>query len=115
MKKLLSLSMALVGLCFLGSCSKEEENVVEKGSVVFWSDQDAGCGPISIMMGDAVVGTLSNYSSNGVAPDCGELGYVTLDLDPGSYSYNASDQCGTWSGLITVNEGSCLSYLLDYK
>lgn len=107
------LSTALTGLLFLGSCSKDEP--IEDGSIVFWTDQDAGCGPISISMGSTVIGILSNFSTTGAAPDCGDIGYVTLDLAPGSYSYNAEDQCGSWSGMFTIQEGQCLSYLLDQK
>jgi len=112
MKKLFLLSTALTGLLFLGSCTKED-TVIQDGSITFWTDADAGCGAITISLGENVVGTLSNYSENGVAPDCGDIGYVTLDLAPASYSYNAEDECGTWSGLITIKEGQCQTFLLD--
>lgn len=112
MNKLFLLSTALTGLLFLGSCTKEEAPI-EDGSVTFWTDQDAGCGHITISLGDNLVGTLSNYVENGVAPECAEIGYVTLELAPGSYSYNANDQCGSWSGLITIKEGECQTLLLD--
>tara|TARA_B100000900_G_C20445769_1_gene660975 strand:- start:368 stop:529 length:162 start_codon:yes stop_codon:yes gene_type:complete len=53
-------------------------------------------------MGSSVVGTMSNFSSTGAAPDYEDLGDVTLDLAKGSYSYNAEDQCGSWSGMFTI-------------
>jgi len=112
MTKLFLLSTALTGLLFLGSCTKDDVTI-EDGSITFWTDQDVGCGPITISLGENVVGTLSNFSENGVAPDCGDIGYVTLELAPGSYSYNADDQCGTWSGLITIRDGECQTFLLD--
>ena len=112
MKRLFLLSTVLTGLLFLGSCTKED-TIIQDGSITFWTDGDDGCGLITIALGENTVGTLSNFSVNGVAPDCGDLGFVTLDLAPGSYSYNADDECGSWSGLITIYEGECQTLLLD--
>ena len=106
--------------CTDGNAINYEEDAEEddgsceyKGKITFWTDEDKGCGEIKIKMGGEVVGTLSNYSTNGVAPECGDTGWVTLELEPGTYSYNAVYLCGSWSNTFTIKSNGCHTELLD--
>jgi hypothetical protein len=105
-------TILILALFSLAACKKEA--TIEKGSIIFYTDEDNGCGEIEVSMGSSKVGTISNYSTTGAAPSCGTVGYLTLDLDPGSYSYNAVDKCNvTWSGTFNITENGCFRLLLD--
>lgn len=47
------------------------------------------------------------------APDYGAIGFVTLELEPGTYYYDAEGNCGTWSGNFNIVGGNCSAILLD--
>lgn len=76
------------------------------GQATFWTQSDLGCGNINVSINGYGTQTISAFHSGG-DPNCGSSGTATFDLPAGTYSYSASCSNQTWSGNITVNEGSC--------
>lgn len=84
------------------------------GSVIFWTNQDYGCGPISVTLNGEGNSTITGFYP-GSSPDCEDVdaGGVFDELAPGSYSYSANCVDYSWSGNITIEEDSCLSIRLS--
>jgi len=83
-----------------------------KGDVKFWTDQDLGCGYITVNVNGVGSSTLTGYYYS--TPECTNdgIGGNFNDLTPGTYSYTAQCQGYTWSNTFTVTEDSCLKYKL---
>ncbi len=84
-----------------------------KGDVKFWTNQDYGCGPITVNLNSVGSSTITGYYYAG-NPDCTVDGYGGNfnDLTPGTYSYTASCQGYNWDGTLTITEDTCLRYQL---
>lgn len=78
------------------------------GECIFWTSTST-YGQIKIQINGGNVGTVTVYSSNGLAPDCGTNGYVTIDRPAGTYSYHAESLDGNWvwNGSVTIANGVC--------
>ncbi|MBI9037774.1 MAG: hypothetical protein JEY97_06535 [Bacteroidales bacterium] len=86
-----------------GSCTYNDP----KGEGVFWVDTDYGIGTISVYVEGTFEGKITSFYSTGT-PDCGASGCVTIERDPGSYSFYAESQLGIyWNGSITISSGGC--------
>lgn len=83
------------------------------GDVIFWTNADFGCGPISVDVSGVGSSTLTGYFPSG-APDCSNTsaGGNFNNLDPGNYSFSASCSNLQWNGNFTVTENSCLRFEL---
>jgi len=83
------------------------------GSVIFWTNQDYGCGQILVTLNGEGSSTISGFYP-GSSPDCEDIeaGGVFDELAPGSYSYSASCVDYSWNGNVTIEEDSCLSFQL---
>ncbi len=83
-----------------------------KGDVKFWTNQDYGCGPVTVNLSGVGTSTITGYY--GSAPNCTPDGYGGNfnDLPEGTYSYTASCQGYNWDGTITITEDSCLRFQL---
>lgn len=83
-----------------------------KGDVKFWTNQDYGCGNITVNVSGVGSSTISGYY--GGSPDCTIDGYGGNfnDLPEGTYSYTASCQGYNWDGTFTITEDSCLRFQL---
>lgn len=79
-------------------------------SVTFWSDFSGP--PISVTISGYGSGSITAIGSS--APDCGLSGNFTRTLDPGTYSYTASDGNLSWkNGSFTISGNtSCTTVLL---
>jgi hypothetical protein len=82
------------------------------GDVIFWINQDYGCGPISVNVSS--VGSSSITGFYGSAPNCSDTGAGGNfnSLAPGTYNYTASCQGIDWSGNFSVNANECLRFQL---
>ncbi len=85
-----------------GSCVYQSQ----KGEAIFWTDWDYGVGLINVYVSNSYVGQITHYYSS--VPDCGTYGCVTIERDPGSYSFYAESTNGTyWNGSIIITNGGC--------
>lgn len=82
------------------------------GGVKFWTNQDYGCGFITVNLNGVGSSTISGYY--GITPDCTIDGYGGNfnDLLPGNYSYTASCQGYNWSGIVTISANGCFKLQL---
>ncbi|MAP79681.1 MAG: hypothetical protein CL526_01205 [Aequorivita sp.] len=84
-----------------------------KGDVKFWTNQDFGCGSISVELNGIGTSTISRYypgSTPNCDPDGG--GGNFNDVPAGTYTYTASCQGYQWNGSVTVTEDSCFTMQL---
>jgi len=80
------------------------------GDVKFWIGSQLNCGNVSISVSNGSNLTLSQFYDGGTSPsgcDDTSAGGNIFDMQPGSYSYNASCTDRTWSGSFTITEGGC--------
>lgn len=82
--------------------------VYTTGQCVFWTGTST-YGQINIRINGGNVGTITQYMTNGLAPNCGQTGYVTLEYPEGTYNFTAESTDGnwTWSGSFTIVNGEC--------
>jgi len=82
------------------------------GQVVIWTDR-AETGPISVVVDNGNVGTLTQYFTSG-KPSCGDAGGITLRLPVGNHTVRATAEKRTWSlGSFEITAGGCLTYQLQ--
>ncbi len=83
-----------------GSCEYEGEGI-------FWTDWDYGVGNISVYVEGSYQGQITGYYSSST-PDCGASSCVTITREPGTYSFYAEADDGTyWSHYITIYKNDC--------
>jgi hypothetical protein len=77
------------------------------GNLTFWTNQDLGCGNITVSIASYGSQTMSYYYSSG-NPGCSATGCANFySLSYGAYSYTATSGNGcAWSGNILVDQ-SC--------
>ncbi len=82
------------------------------GDVKFWTNQDYGCGPISVNLSGVGSTTITGYY--GSSPTCNPDSYGGNfnDLPVGTYNYTASCQGYNWSGSVEISEDSCMRFQL---
>jgi hypothetical protein len=76
------------------------------GDIIFWTNNDLGCGPITVNVSGVGSTTITGfYSSTPVCSDTGAGGNLN-NLPLGDYTYTASCSGGyTWSGSFTIVVG----------
>ncbi len=84
-----------------------------QGDIIFWVNQDFGCGPISVTV--TGVGNTTITGFYGSAPSCTDTGAGGNfdDLPTGNYSFSAACTNITWSGNFTISENQCLRFQLN--
>jgi len=76
------------------------------GDGMFWTDADYGHGYISVYLEGSYIGDITNYYSS--SPACFTSGCVTVTKVPGTYSFTADADDGTWwQGSITIYGDNC--------
>ncbi|PKA82197.1 hypothetical protein ATE92_0323 [Ulvibacter sp. MAR_2010_11] len=82
------------------------------GDVIFWTNTDLGCGPISVTVSGVGGSTITGYY--GSTPNCSNssAGGNFNNLAVGNYSFTANCNGYNWSGNFTVSEDVCLTYQL---
>lgn len=81
------------------------------GDLIFWINDDYGCGPVSVNLSGVGSATINGYYST--TPDCGASGGANFrNISPGTYSFTASCQGLNWSGTTTVSANTCSTQLL---
>ncbi len=111
MKKIVRLTyLAFLMMLMLGSCEGIlDDDIVEEGSYMFWSNFDGP--PIDIFIEGSRAGTISTFYNE--TPSCGATGCVTVDLEPGTYEFLAVEQAGAgigpreWEGTFTIRPNAC--------
>lgn len=86
----------------------EVNSVAEQGQCVFWVATNT-YGEINIKINGGIVGTITQYMTTGLSPECGAIGFVTLDYPEGTYNFTAESTDGNWSwnGSFTIINGEC--------
>ena len=84
------------------------------GDVIFWINQDYGCGPISVTVNGAGATTITGYYNSGI-PDCSNTGAGgnLNNLPEGNYNFDASCSGYTWNGSFTITENECFKQQLS--
>lgn len=82
------------------------------GDVIFWINQDFGCGNISVSINGIGSTVISGYYAS--TPDCSftNAGGNINDIPPGTYNYSASCSNYNWNGTVTITANSCLRFQL---
>ncbi len=85
------------------------------GDVIFWINQDYGCGPISVSINGVGSTTISGYFPSGGAPDCSNTnaGGNINNIPEGTYSFSASCTGYSWDGTLTVTSNGCFRQQLS--
>lgn len=83
------------------------------GDIVFWTNEDFGCGSVNVNVASVGNSTISSYYS--AAPSCenNNSNGNFSSLTPGNYSYTASCTNLNWSGNFTITENTCLRLQLN--
>lgn len=78
------------------------------GQAIFWTATNT-YGQIIVKVNGGNVGTLTQYSTNGLAPACGANGFVTIERPAGTYTITAQSADGnwTWSTTVVITNGQC--------
>lgn len=79
------------------------------GSLMFWVQNDLGCGYINVSVG-GYSGNISGYYNT--SPSCGASSAANFTLPAGNYNFSASCDGMTWSGTVTVTSGGCFKMQL---
>lgn len=113
-------------LLSITGCKKDEINngcssnggigAVKSRSVMFWTSQNFGCGPLhianvrntgtgkTIYQGPTSTTTMRSFST---LPSCGTNGAITISLDKGyEYEYTIACNGRQWTSKVIVNCGS---------
>lgn len=84
-------------------------DLVTTGTIVFWTNGSANL-DISVYVEGALKGLVTQAVAS--APTCGADGTATATLPAGTYGYYATSKTRSWSGSITVTNGTCTAKLL---
>ena len=103
-------------VCLLiSSCNSEDSYVTGQvsstsGQAIFWTASGTlGGSYIEIFVDGVSAGKLTSYYSNGVAPNCGSQGSVTITKSPGNYTWSGTGQDNTkFTGTVIVAVGTCV-------
>lgn len=109
-KTKLAVILLMTGMLFLDSCEGVlNDEVVDLGSFMFWSNFDGP--PIDIYVEGQFKGTITTFYEE--SPACDASGCVTFDLEPGTYSFEATEQSNNnntpreWNGSINIRANAC--------
>jgi hypothetical protein len=108
-RRRLIMFLILAGTIFMDSCEEFLDEGVEYGSFMFWSNFDGP--PIDIKIENSRAGTITAFYEE--SPACESSGCVTVELQPGTYNFEAVEQSNNgntpreWSGTITVSVNVC--------
>ncbi|WP_214227640.1 hypothetical protein [Pedobacter sp. B4-66] len=76
-----------------------------KGSIIFWTKTDLGCGSISVTINNQS-GVINKYFN--ASPACGTSGAANFSLPAGNYTFTASCSKYKWGPTsVTISEGQC--------
>ena len=111
MKKFLRLNLILLSAIFLfyGCEGLLEEDIIQEGSYMFWSNFDGP--PIEVYIEGRMYGTITTFYSE--SPGCGSSGCVTITLEPGTYEMFAIEQSDggntprEWNDIFTIRPDVC--------
>ena len=82
------------------------------GDVIFWINEDFGCGNISVTINGIGSTTISGYYAS--LPECSytNAGGNINDIAAGTYNYSASCSGYNWNGTVNITANSCLRFQL---
>ena len=101
MKTKITMLLLSTGLLLVG-CTKQNP----KGNITFWRGKSKTFNTTTVTINNQTQ-TISYQFS--VIPQCGDFGTANFKLQPGMYSYQATDGVYEWEGDILVNSSSCQS------
>ncbi|WP_234733470.1 PKD domain-containing protein [Tellurirhabdus bombi] len=88
------------------------EGVTVSGSVIFWTNSRGDGSDIEVQLDGQLKGAITSAQPSGNAPGCGTDGFVTVYTSNGTFSYYAKSKTKSWSGVVTVQNGTCTNKLL---
>ena len=107
--KITTLIMIVVatGILVLSSCAKKD------GKVIFWQSTTGTQYLVTTVTLNGATGSITVNKSS--TPSCGDSGCANFTLQPGTYTYSATEASpgtATWSGSVTITEDGCLAFQL---
>ena len=111
MKKLFKINLLCISILLsVNSCEGLlEEDIIEEGSYMFWSNFD---GPrIDVFIEGNYFGTITQFYNT--SPGCNADGCVTVTLEPGTYEMYAIEQTMSgitpreWNDVFTIRPNAC--------
>ncbi|MFT5104269.1 MAG: hypothetical protein ACI86C_001933 [Candidatus Latescibacterota bacterium] len=83
------------------------------GKIKFWTQQDFGCGIITVTVTGGGSTTINGFFGGGPG-DCDNTsgGGNFSNLAPGDYAFTASCSDRNWSGTVNVSDGGCTLFQL---
>lgn len=107
-------SVAIILFALILGC-QPEKTITPKmmnGSIIFWT-RISNTNPIDVWVDNSgtVNGTLTKYQTSSTSPDCGSVGFATINKPSGTYIYLARERGNnprSWHGNITITtDGAC--------
>jgi len=98
---------------YISGATEDDGSCVYTGRVTFWHDSYMSESTTVIVNGQTEYITEPLIFSNLWSFACNWSGGAVFDMNPGIYSYSASNSTSSWSGQITVETGDCEAIRLD--
>ena len=134
-KKLIMISLVLIGSAFITSCKKEkvkgcttsyatnysssaeedDGSCTYEGSLVFWTPPTT-TSAIDVYLDGQLQGNIGvSFPS---APSCGQTGALTIKKSLGTSKFKnstlyATDGTNTWSNTVTFEANTCVAYKIN--
>jgi hypothetical protein len=102
MKKIVFFS-SIAALLLIASCKKDNDN--NNGYLTVWTAENCSPNNIVVTVGTQNA-TMTEYFP-GTAPGCRARGCANFNLPAGTYTYSATNTDTTWTGSVTIAQGTC--------
>jgi len=91
---------------------EESISVCVSGKAVFYADSVTFKTPINISFNGAFAGTITTFTQG--VPVCGQLSAITVEICPGTYTYEATDANNkVWKNSVKITANSCVAIKLN--
>ncbi len=111
MKKIVFFSSVILvaAVLLIASCKKDDyrnhsQNTPEY-NLTFWMAVNCSPNPITVKV-DSQTAVMTEYFPN-TAPGCGATGCANFNLPAGTYTYTATNGDTSWTGSVTIAQGTC--------
>ena len=91
---------------------KNDNTCLYTGFELFYFEADNGCGNKTVTVDGVNKGSITNFYTGALYPDCNGLIGLTVELAQGTYTYTITDNCSTWTNDFTITSDECTRTLL---